>query len=443
MTPVTRSAYLVLSSCAITLVMSAALLAAPARPETVSSARVPAFGLQEVRMAPDGRVVVAWNLLAYEIAFAEDEFRTFRGQRALAMMNLAMHDALNTIDPIYERYAYRGDRVSADAETAAAVAAAAVLRAEYPGAAERLDEALAGQLASPADKEARTAAVAAAVGRAAAAAILSARTGDGWDAPGTYAFSTGAGRYATTPDWNGFVLQPGFGDARPFAGAVPGELRPEPPPALTSGDYARAFEEVRSRGAAASTTRTGDQAAYAVWWMEFAEGSVNRLARRLVQERDMELWSAARLFAQLHMSLYDAYVMTWASKYEYDHWRPYTAIRAAAGDGNPETEADPEWVPMLPAPPFPEYVSAHAAGCAAAFTVLAEAFGDDTPFTMTTITAPAGMPERSFTAFSAAAAECADSRVQLGWHFRYSTDAGLLLGERVAGHVLRTSLSRR
>jgi len=157
-------------------------------------------------------------------------------------------------------------------------------------------------------------------------------------------------------------------------------------------------------------------------------------------EGGMGLRDAARLFAHLHVALYDAYIVTWDSKYDYDHWRPFTAIRSAAQDGNPGTAPDPGWVPLLPAPPFPEYVSAHAAGCAAAFTVMASVFGDEAPFMMTTITAPEGMPERSFSSFADAAAECADSRVQLGWHFRYSTDAGLALGKRVANHVLRMSL---
>lgn len=166
--------------------------------------------------------------------------------------------------------------------------------------------------------------------------------------------------------------------------------------------------------------------AYAIWWMEFPEGSVNRVARELATERRMNLWDAARMFALLDLSLYDTYIAVWDSKYEYNHWRPYTAIRAGL---------DPEWDSPLPAPPFPEYVSAHAAGCAAAFAVLEKSFGLDLAFTMNTTTAPAGMPVRRFPSFRAAAEECADSRIRLGWHFRYATDAGLALGRAVAGYV--------
>jgi hypothetical protein len=78
--------------------------------------------------------------------------------------------------------------------------------------------------------------------------------------------------------------------------------------------------------------------------------------------------------------------------------------------------------------------------------VLAEAFGRDVSFTMTTTTAPPEMPTRTFGSFAAAAAEYADSRVKLGWHFRYATDAGLALGQRIAryimNHALRASADR-
>jgi hypothetical protein len=207
--------------------------------------------------------------------------------------------------------------------------------------------------------------------------------------------------------------------------------------------YARAFREVKKYGAAGSTRRTEDQTGSAVWWMEFAEGSVNRLARQIATGRHLNLWKAARLFAHVGVALYDTYVATWDSKYVYDHWRPYTAIRAADADGNPRTTADATWEPMRPTPPFPEYVSAHAAACAASFGVLQEVFGREESFTMETTTAPEGMPTRTFASFQAAAAECADSRVRLGWHFRYATDAGLALGTQVARHTLRHSLRPR
>jgi hypothetical protein len=315
------------------------------------------------------------------------------------MMHLAMHDAVNSIVPVYERYVWLG---------------------QIPGTPlrERGIE----------------------LGRAAAAAILELRAGDGWDLPGSYEFRSGAGQYQTTPPWNGFVAQPGFRFAKPFAFDEPARFRPAPPPPLKSARYARAFQEAKEYGASDSTRRTDDQTAYAVWWMEFAEGSVNRLARQLVADHGTHLWAAARLFAHLGISLFDGYVAIWDSKYEYNHWRPYTAIRAADTDDNPRTTVDPGWEPLRQAPPFPEYASAHATACAASFGILERAFGEHLAFTMETTTAPPGMPTRAFARFRAAAQECADSRVQLGWHFRYATDAGLALGREIARHTIREAL---
>jgi PAP2 superfamily len=387
----------------------------------------------EIVLGPE--VIVAWNSLAHDIAFAEDQFLTFKGQRALAMMHLAMHDALNAIVPVYETYAFRGRDRLAHPIAATAQAAYEVLLAQYHDQQAVLTEQLSRWLADVQDGEPRDRGVA--LGQATAAALLAQRERDGWDFPGTYEFADSAGRYQTTPPWNGFVAQPGFRFAEPFVLEQPQQFRPSPPPRLRTNAYARAFREVKEYGALNSVSRTEEQTGYAIWWMEFAEGSVNRLARQLSMERQMPLWAAARMFAHIGVTLYDTYVATWDAKYEYDHWRPYTAIRAAHLDDNPNTTPDTGWESLLPAPPFPEYSSAHAAACAASFDVLARTFGRDVPFTMETTTAPPGMPTRTFDSFPAAAAECADSRVRLGWHFRYATDAGLALGQRIARHVLR------
>jgi len=389
-------------------------------------------------MAGSAAVAVAWNQKAYDIGFAEDQFLTFKGARAHAILHLAQHDALNAIHPVFQPYAFFETEAGADPVAAAAQAARDVLASQYPGAQGEIDALLASQLAQVPDGAAKTAGIA--LGRRSAAAVLAAREGDGWDFPGTYTFSDEPGDYQTTPPWNGFVLQPGFRFARPFALNAPDQLRPNAPPRLTSVRYAKAYNEVKEVGRADSAVRTSEQTAYAVWWMEFAEGFQNRLARRLVIERHTHLWTAARMFAQLNMGLFDAYLAVWDAKFAYNHWRPYTAIREAGHDGNKDTVPVPTWEPLRPTPPFPEYVSAHSAVCASSFEILKRTFGNRSRFTMDSTTAPPEMPTRSFTSFTAAAEECADSRVRLGFHFRYATDQGLRLGRRVARHVLAEHL---
>lgn len=405
--------------------------------EVASTGTATAESARPRHVRPDA--IVRWNHLAHDIAVAEDQFRTFKGQRALAMMHLAMHDALNSIVPVYERYAYTGPlRVAADPIAAVTQSAYEVLVSEYPDQQSTLAGELGAWLARVPHGRLRDRGVE--LGRAAAAAIVNTRAADGWNTPGEYEFRTGPGQYQTTPPWNGFVVQPGFRFAKPFVSGHGKSSRSAPPRSLKSAAYARAFSEVKEYGKVDSASRSEDQTNFAVWWMEFAEGSVNRLARRLTTDRNLHLWPAARLFAHIGVVLFDGYVAVWDTKYEFNHWRPYTAIRAADTDGNPRTIADESWEPLRPTPPFPEYVSAHATGCAASFRILAQSFGGNVPFTMDTTTAPPEMPTRTFARFRDAALECADSRVQLGWHFRYATDAGLVLGRHIARQTLRRSL---
>ena len=397
--------------------------------------------LRQVTGETGPELAVEWSGLAYEIAYAEDQFLTFKGQRAIAMMHLAMHDALQAIVPVYAAYAHEANEPGAEPLAAAAQAAHDVMIAIYPDRATDLAALLSAWQDRVPPSNAKTLGIA--VGSASAQTILARRAEDGWDLAGEYAFRSGAGQYQTTPPWNGFTLQPGFRFARPFSFDDVAQFRPPPPPALDSPAYAEAMSEVRINGDSTSTVRTDDETGYALWWMEFAESGVGRLARRLLLERELDLWDANRVLAQLYVALFDGYVTNWDSKYEYNHWRPYTAVRVADDDGNAATQSEPDWVPLRPTPPFPEYASAHATGCAAAFEVLAGTFGDATPFENTSLTSPPGMAMRSFTGFRAAAAECADSRVRLGWHFRYATEAGLETGTRIARHVMATILTPR
>jgi hypothetical protein len=348
---------------------------------------------------------------------------------------------LNAVLPSFEQFAYFGRDRRAHPIAAAAQAARDVLVSEYPAERENIDALLAKQLAAVPDGPHKLRAIA--LGRRSATAILAARQGDGFDFQGSYTFEEDPGDYQTTPPFDGFVLQPGFRFARPFALNSPDQFRPPPPPALTSQEYAKGFNEVKETGRVDSETRTPDQTGYAVWWMEFADGSMNRLARSLVTRSGTGAWEAARLFARLNVGLFDSYLAVWDSKFAYNHWRPYTAIRAADSDGNRRTTPDAGWEPLRTTPPFPDYVSAHSAVCASSLEIMVGTFGNRVPFTMETTTAPPGMPTRSFRRFRAAADECADSRVRLGFHFRYATDGGKLLGRRVAGHILRNRFEPR
>ena len=381
-------------------------------------------------------LVVHWNAAAYEISQADPQVvarHPFQPPRSLALMHLAIHDALNGIEPRYKRFHCRA--MAGDAHAAAAInqAAFTVLSEVYPEQKQTLQRILAdlGSGGSrPSHRKGRD------LGMSCARGLLASRKNDGWNLPGEHRFTAAPGHYRSTGEWQGYMLQPGFRHATPLLLTSQDQFRPSPPPAVHSEVYTSAYNEVKRRGGETSSVRNPDETGYAVWWMEFAEGSVNRLARSLVKQNAPDAWQTARLFAAMNTALYDGYIAVWDSKYEFDHWRPVTAIHLAEHDGNPDTDADPGWQPLRPTPPFQDYASAHATACSATFTVLAEVFGDATAFTMDSRTAPEDMPTRSFESFSSAAEECADSRIQLGWHFRYAADAGLQLGAEVAEHVL-------
>ena len=167
----------------------------------------------------DPALVVAWNRTVNEIAFAEDQFFTFKGVRAHAMMHIAMHDALNAVIPLYRQFAYRGDDFFAHPIAAAAQAAHDVVLSQYPGQQARLGAELANWLSRIPEDAPKARGIT--LGRQSAAAILALRADDGWDFQGTYTFSNELGAYQTTPPWNGFVFQPGFRFASLSASARP------------------------------------------------------------------------------------------------------------------------------------------------------------------------------------------------------------------------------
>jgi len=401
------------------------------------------------RSAP-GDLAADWNEQVMAIAVAEDGLLTLKGVRTAAMMHAAMHDALNAIDPRYASYAYDGEAPDAHAITAAAQAAYEVAVSQYPDARGDFDAVLQRSLEPHAGAAGREAGVA--LGKAAATAVLEKRTDDRWDAEAEYTWHPmGPGVYAEfhehsgTPE--GFVFGAGWAAAEPFLLESQDQFRSPPPPAIGSDAYTEAFDEVKSVGAHASTTRTADQTHYAMWWKDFVENSHNRLARQLVRDEGTGLWEAARMFALLNMSVYDAYVCVFDNKFHYNHWRPYTAIRWAAHDGNPATDPDPDWNNLhRHTYAFPSYPSAHGCASAAAMTVLADTYGDDHPFTMTIAEVDSAgpfsgkmktdPPTRSFDSFSQAAMECSMSRVYLGIHFRYDSVEGNALGTKIGQYAV-------
>lgn len=392
-------------------------------------------------------VILAWNTIAYDALMAHDEYQNpLVATRVYAMVHVAQHDAINAIDPIYESYSFHGGAAGADADAdpvvAAAAAAHGVLSALYPEQTATFDAQL--ELALADVPEGSDGPRGVALGAQAAAAILAQRSDDGSDTPpvGDYVPGADAGDYQPTPPF-GFAFAPGWRDVQPFALTAAAQFRSPPPPALDGEQYATDFDEVREIGRDMSETRTPEQTAYAKFWYEFSDIGWNRVGRVVAADEELGLQSTARLFALLNMAMADAYIAGWDSKYHYDLWRPYTAIREAGTDGNDATAQEAHWEPLMPTPPVQDYPSTHAALGNAAAAVLAAVFGDALDFTFPSTSAEPALSSRTFSSFSQAADENADSRVMAGIHFRFAVAAGQELGRQVGQWTVGNHLRMR
>ena len=385
-------------------------------------------------------LVIDWNATAYQVIKADENYANpMSASRSLAMMHLAMHDAVNAAQPRYAAYAYTERDSAADPAVAAVTAAHDVLAALYPKQAVLLKAALDKSLVDAGTTAAATRGIA--LGRSVAAAVLRKRAADGSAANVPYQQGSKPGEYRFTQGFD-FAAAPQWRSVAPFTLKSVDQFRSAPPPALTSAQYAAAFNEVKTVGGKVSAKRTTDETHYSAFWYEFSDIGWNRVARVVARDQQQDLWQRARTFALVNAVMADAYIAGWDSKFHYNLWRPETAIPMADADGNPQTAPDASFAPLLVTPPVQDYPSTHSALGAAAAVVLAETFGrDDISFTFTSTSAMPANPQRSFKSFSEAARENADSRVKAGLHFRFATTAGLKLGEDIGRFAVRNSLT--
>ena len=384
-------------------------------------------------------VVLEWDEIAYE-AFGGPAYQhSLMASRINAMTHLAIHDAVNAIEPVYASYIFDGKDAEADPIAAAASAAYTVLVNELPGKKGFLDSALQRSLLAITNSAARDKGIQ--LGKQSGMTIVKARMNDGsaGDPFAPISMSKVAGIYQAVPP---FTIQfaPYWEHVSLFGLQSKDQFRPAPHPALNTTEYTKAFEEVRSIGKINSTSRSADQSSYAKFWYEFSEAGWNRVARTVAKAKNLSLVETARLFALVDMALADSYIAGWDAKLFYNFWRPYTAIRNAANDGNDATIADAAWEPSEPTPPIHDYPSTHSALGNAAATVLARLLGDNTSFTFNSPTASPAGSARSFTSFSQAADENASSRVMAGIHFRFSCDAGQALGNNIGDWLVSNKL---
>ena len=392
--------------------------------------------------------VLAWNDIATQ-AFIHFPHQPapppMIESRIFAMVNVAMHDALNNIKPKYKTYALTSLDRDADPEAAVAQAAYDILITEAPWYKDKYDSLLALSLTPVGDGDVKVRGIA--LGHAAATSVTNKRANDG-SASSQYQYVPGnlPGHYQFTapfdgPPFNGFYAIPGWGKVKPFGLTSGSQFRPEAPYAINSNEYAADFNEIKSLGNANSIDRTADQTHLALFWAEDSPIGWNRIARNIVNKQggNIDAWKAARLFALLQMAEADAYIGSCEAKVYYNYWRPVTAIHNAVNDGNINTSSDTSWqVLLFPTPPVADYPSAHATAGGAGAAVISAFFGTDYINFTTTSTTNTGT--RSFSSLSQAAMENALSRIYIGYHFRNACMKGKTMGYQIGNYIFKNYL---
>jgi hypothetical protein len=443
----------------------------------VRQSRLLGLEVLEDRCLLSGDPVLEWNSIALD-ALKNDSYLGAqakqagpdRASRALAIVQAAVFDAVNSIDGAYDPYLIQVDAPRYASITAAtAQAAHDTLVSLFPDYQAVLDARLAADLATipavPRDAGVQ-------VGHITAAAILAARSNDGSDVPMNYTPGTQPG------DWQPDPLHPDqtahgplWGNVTPFALTSAEQFSAPAPPALTSQEYTDAFNEVKTLGSENSTVRTPEQTNIAIFWgydgspgLSTPPRFYNQIAQVIAVQQHNTVIENARFFALIDLALADAGITAWDTKYDFNFWRPITAIRAANRDGNPATIADRHWSPLgAPAdngsgtnftPPFPAYTSGHATFGAALFRMMADFYGrDNIHFTIGSdefngvtqdqngVVRP--VLTRSFDSFSAAAEENGQSRIYLGIHWRFDKVQGINQGDQIADYVFSHLLAQR
>ena len=391
---------------------------------------VAACSVAVLHAAASADVIADWNEAARD-HLAQHAPNLFQNWRGWVMLSVAEFDAVNAIVGGYTPYALNLAAPGASPEAAVAQAAYAVLTNISRASLGSLNATLTASLASVPDGPAKTDGIR--VGQLAAEAVMRLRAADAPDlsvpAPSG---STAAGRWRPTPPSFGAAFGTQGRFLTPWTMRSASQFRPGPPPPLSSESYTRDYSEIRTLGSRGNTNRTPAQADSA-HLREQGEDYLDDVFAR----RPLPLLESTRRSALCLMAGMDALIQVFETKYTYNFWRPVTAIRAGASDGNDATEGDLAWTPFLDTHPHPEYPSALVQNSAAMIEILILLHGDEVEFTATS-TNPAR--SRSFRRLSHYVEDGITARVVGGTHFRNSCEVAAEVGRQIARHAFENYL---
>ena len=394
---------------------------------------VPALALLLVPATVQADVIVDWNAKA-EVIGLEKRLQPPQNARGLAIMHVAMFEAVNAITKRYSPYQVSivGER-TASPVAAAAAAAHDVLLVLFPDQQASLESTLKESLGQVADENAKAKGIE--LGKKAAAGVLALRANDGIAAAESYRPFTTAGVYVPTV----VPVSSTIGQMMPWVMTSGTQFRPVEPPALTSPTWTRDLNEIREFGGRNSSKRTAEQTEIGRFWVATGPHCWNPIVRQLAAAKKLDVTDSARLFALVSIATTDSFISVFDAKYHYNLWRPVTAIRNADITGNDATPREAAWQPLVDTPMHPEYPCAHCISSSAAANVMQMLLGNELPeFSMTSPALP-GVTRR-WTRLSDYSDEVSNARVYGGIHYRFSTVIAQEMGRKIAELAVSTRL---
>jgi hypothetical protein len=387
-------------------------------------------------ISPAQNAVADWDAIAMNTIVTVGAESPAGGSVYFAYTSVAMYDAVNSITRRHRPFAVMVPAPRGASLDAAAIAAAHdVLVHYYPAQQAALDADEAASLGALQNSQSKADGIA--VGEAVAAKWLALRANDGVKAPITYVWGSGPGVWQPVPPFPP-PATPWLGQMKPFTYRSASDfLRViDTPPSLTSRTWTEDYNLTKSYGALNGSLRTPAQTEIGRFWTDHPGAMYSRALRLLIADHGLNTAQSARLAAMQYVSLADSLVACFNAKYHYGFWRPYTAIHGADTDGNPDTIADPNWLPLDTTPGHPEYPAAHGCGTDALAVALRSFFHTDHVHYQVTSNVTA--TTHDFQRFTDLVTEIDMARIFGGMHYRHSVLQGNILGTAVACHVLRT-----
>jgi hypothetical protein len=353
-------------------------------------------------------------------------------ERIIAMTQLAMFDAVNSIERKYRPYLVQLPATpGASKDAAAAAAAGTVLAGINPQTQAAVNSLLESYLSAIPDSPAKAEGIK--LGEAVAAKILKERANDGATEPDTYRPQTTAGIYVPTAP----TAAPQWPNVKPFAMTSASQFRPAPPIALDSTEWAANYNEIKELGGRASAKRSARQTEDARFWLVVDGRGYYPIVRTVAEAKKLSLIDGARLFALAAVAREDALIAVFDAKYHYEFWRPVTAIRNGDIDNNSATERNPAWAPIDATPMHPEYPCAHCISSASLAGMMEVVFGtaEMPEVSIESPTAPGVV--HHWTNVRAFSDEVSEARIWADFHYRFSTKVGQEMGHKIGESVAK------